>query len=595
MRLLSRLAFLLPLVACELRQDSPTEPSSQEEVAIGARLLATGPLPVASHVRLRLLTTESPTSPWTDVDHQPGRKVQMGRIRKGTSFTLDVRAYSLSGDTTVWKWFARSQGRADSNVSFQLVDALITVVPRATSLLTTDPSGKGVVLPSGSRYSLDGKDPSTSGKISVGAAVVVPLGGVLKVLIRTVVPQTQDTLDGDIVSILGAPDTIPHVPGDQGPTDLEGWTSRTKGTTLSIQGAPSSAYASTPPDSATVELLTGSGVVSRWNVGFAALETFSKSDTLDSAALNAGAYRVEVHFRWTKGIRRGDFTRRGSLVVNGFAGSVPRASFGVDKGRTVVTVANFQELLQVPPGWSTAMQVQLDTVWHSVLENSAGDPFPGLLVGSGTASYPLGTGRLRVLHYAGSDTSVVRTIDIGATDSVAHLDTNYPVIRYGARKWISRPMSGTPAKGKFCSDETIRDNCGTAGRLYSWLEVTGRSEVPNSGNNPSQGVCPAGWRIPYSSEVFTLMGELDPTWSWNSRLSQNMAPIMGKARFELKGSAREFVTGPNWDNPAMWTSTTGTSLPGHQDLWYLQAGSATAVSRPPTSEQVAMGFCIEAD
>lgn len=593
MRLRFRLALLLPLVACELREVAPTEPTPPGDIAIAARLMASEPLPVATHVRLRLIS-ESATNAWTDVPYQPKRSVPMGRVRKGASFTLDVRAFSVPGDT-VWKWHARTQGRADSNVSVQLVDAPITIVPSASSLTTNDPSGAGVVLPQGSRYTLDGQDPSTSGKVSDGTAVVVPVGGVLKVLLRSVVPGSQETLDGERVTIQGAEDTTPHVPVDRGPTDLEGWTVRTKGTTLWLQGASSSAYASAPPDSATVRLLSGTGEVNRWNLRFAALGTFSKTVSLDSAALNAGAYRVEVQFRWTSGARRGDSTQRGSLVVRGYAGSVPRASFGVDDGRTVVTVANFQELLQAPQGWSTFMQVQLDSVWHNVLENSAGDPFPGLRVGGGTASYLLGTSRLRVFHTAGSDTSVVRTIDIGATDSVAHKGKNYPVIRYGTRKWISRPMSGDPAKVKFCSDSTIRADCGTAGRLYSWLEVTGRSVVPDSGNNPSQGVCPDGWRIPYSSEVFTLMGELDPTWSWNSRLSHNMAAIMGKARFELKGFAREFVTGNYWDDPAMWTSTTGTNSPGHQDLWYLQAGSASAVPRPPTSEQVAMGFCIETD
>lgn len=593
MKLLSRLALLLPLVACEVRQDSPTASSSQEEVVIGARLLATEPLPPAAQVRLRL-SSGSGTGSWTDVAYQSGRSVPMGRIRKGASFTLDVRAFSLSGDT-VWKWYARSQGRADAALSVQLVDAPITIVPRATSLSTTDPSGNGVVLPQGSRYTLDGQDPSTSGKVSDGTAVVVPVGGVLKVLLRSVVPGSQETLDGERVTIQGAEDTTPHVPVDQGTTDLEGWTVRTKGTTLWLQGASSSAYAGAPPDSATVRLLSGTGEVNGWNLRFAALGTFSKTASLDSAALNAGAYRLEVQFRWTSGTRRGDSTQRGSLVVRGYAGSVPRASFGVDDGRTVVTVANFQELLQAPQGWSTVMLVERDSVWHSVLDNSAGDPYPGLRAGGGAASYPLGTGRLRVFHTAGSDTSVVRTIDIGATDSVVHKGKNYPVIRYGTRKWISRPMSGDSAKVKFCSDSTIRADCGTAGRLYSWLEVTGRSVVPDTGNNPSQGVCPPGWRIPYSIEVFSLMGELDPTWSWNSRLSHNMAAIMGKARFELKGFAREFVTGNYWDDPAMWTSTTGTNSPGHQDLWYLQAGSASAVPRPPTSEQVAMGFCIEAD
>lgn len=595
MKLLSRLALLLPLVACEVRQDSPTESTSQEEIAIGARLLATEPLPAATHVRLRL-SSEFGTGSWTDVAYQSGQSVPMGRIRKGASFTLDVRAFSLSGDT-VWKWYARSEGRADAALSVQLVDAPITIVPSATSLSTTDPSGKGVVLPQGSRYTLDGQDPSTSGKVSDGTAVVVPVGGVLKVLLRSVVPGSQETLDGERVTIQGAEDTTPHVPVDRGPTDLEGWTVRTKGTTLWLQGASSSAYASAPPDSATVRLLSGTGEENRWNLRFAALGTFSKTVSLDSAALNAGAYRVEVQFRWTSGARRGDSTQRGSLVVRGYAGSVPRASFGVDDGRTVVTVANFQELLQAPQGWSTSMQVELDSVWHNVLDNSAGDPFPGLRVGGGTASYPLGTSRLRVFHTAGSDTSVVRTIAIGATDSVVHKGKNYPVIRYGTRKWISRPMSGDSARGSYCSDSAVRADCGTAGRLYSWLEVTGRSAVPDSGNNPSQGVCPDGWRIPYSSEVVTLLQEIEPSWSWDTRLSYNMVSILAKARFEWKGVARESYSGPSWSSPAMWTSTTGSSpsKPGYQDVWYMVASSASAISRAPTFEQIALGFCIEAD
>lgn len=387
-----------------------------------------------------------------------------------------------------------------------------------------------------------------------------------------------------------------HIPSNVGSTNLVLWPTITRGTTLSIEGRSSTDITGTAPDSVVVWLRNGAGIAQIWRMGYSALASFRADAVLDSAAMNAGSYRLQAQFRWTSGSLQGDSTSVDSRVITGFAGAVPKPVFRVAAGKTIITVQNYNSILPAPSGWTAVVLADVQGSWIDILDNDEPSIYPSLRSGNGTGTYPLGTNRLMVYYTSGQDTSVVRVVDVGYGDSIVHAGHTYPIVQYGTRRWISRPMN-TPAAGDYCSDGTVAADCGTAGRLYTWLEATGRSVYPDAGNNPSQGVCPQGWRIPNTDESYALLVELAPGWNWDTKETYPMKELLTRGRFELQGQAREtdFV-----GYSAMWTSTTGFggNLQYH-DLLYTDYSFTTgyeyvtAYSRYPGFDQQNLAFCID--
>ena len=91
--------------------------------------------------------------------------------------------------------------------------------------------------------------------------------------------------------------------------------------------------------------------------------------------------------------------------------------------------------------------------------------------------------------------------------------TLYKYVTIGTMTWMAENLRYVPEKGtSYCKDETKAD-CGTYGRLYTWITAMGmsgtcneNSECSDLGTGNVQGVCPTGWHIPSGSEMETLAG-----------------------------------------------------------------------------------------
>jgi len=197
----------LVLGSCQTRDASPTQPSSDSEVELAARLVAAKAPPKADRVRLRL-SIGGTLGQWIDSAYTSGKEILLGRVQRGSAVTLDVRAYSLGATNkdTLWKWFARASQKADSALAIQVLEADVDTIPTTQGLKTSGASTNRFALPAGSRYTLDGTDPK-SGNIATGTDIAVPPGKTLRAILRIVIPGTTDTLLGDTLNV-SVPDTV---------------------------------------------------------------------------------------------------------------------------------------------------------------------------------------------------------------------------------------------------------------------------------------------------------------------------------------------------------------------------------------------------
>lgn len=383
-------------------------------------------------------------------------------------------------------------------------------------------------------------------------------------------------------------DATVHIPTNKGATNLNQWTVRTKGKQLHIEGRTSSDITGTTPDSVLIWFRKNGSLVESWKIAYDELATFTYGTALDSTSLNTNAYRVDAQFKWTSGSQKGDSTNIDTRAVKGYACPVPRATFEIANGKTVVSLTNLAEIKSVPSGWTLVLLGLIDGTWVNILDNTS-STYPSIAT-TGTATYPLGFDKVSTYAHSGQDTSTQQTSDI-ATDTIIHYTRAYPIVKYGTRRWFAHPLV-VPTAENYCSDGTVSQYCEGYGRLFSWLQATARTSIPDSGDNYSQGNCPSGWRLPTSTEVVQMAQEVAPGWVWASDI--DMQSAFTKAHLRFNGYAHEPNTIDGWAyQPSMWTSTTGTSVKQWQDLWYLSGSYLTAISRSPTFVEYAQVFCIE--
>lgn len=201
------MAAMAVLVACQDRSET-TAPDDGSGVAILARMVATKAPPAANRVRLRLSTFPAEPREWVDIPYESGASISLGTVPEGDSFIIDLRAYSHgSGGVadTVWKWFARTEGRAGLDVTWQVAEAVLDTIPQAGAFPRSVPAGQAISLPAGVWYTLDSTDPrmSKTRSTSDGKPFMMPPSARLRVQLRRAVTGTLDTLAGDTLTILG--------------------------------------------------------------------------------------------------------------------------------------------------------------------------------------------------------------------------------------------------------------------------------------------------------------------------------------------------------------------------------------------------------
>jgi uncharacterized protein (TIGR02145 family) len=430
----------------------------------------------------------------------------------------------------------------------------------------------------------------------------------LNTLTFTYLPGTQDVsfsvqavnLDG-VVST-AATSTL-HIPQNRGSTNLAAWNVWTTGTTVTIQGRASGAITGTAPDSVYIWLNgLGESGSQTWIIPYAQLNSFSRSVTLDAAAMNIGRYEIVAQFRWTSSSLKGDTTNIDYRAVSGWAGPAPTAFYQIEDGKMKVGVAGGGLGAVSKRGWTLHVFANYGGNWVDIVNNTDMTTYPNIAEG-GFGHYPLGAKQLRVYSDSGVNTSVEHIVPILPGDSVLHEGRTYPIVLFGAKRWITRPMN-TLTTDKYCADKTISTDCGTSGRLYTWLEATRLSTIPESGDHEIQGVCPAGWRIPKSSDFVDLANAVEPGWKWvaptvNPHPYPETYSKLLKAGFEMEGSN---WNGTNWSGyPGMWAATTsGTGAYKTSDMWFYDNWNSptseqifTAIVRSEDSKELAQTFCIE--
>lgn len=394
-----------------------------------------------------------------------------------------------------------------------------------------------------------------------------------------------------------------HIPQNRGNTNLESWDIRTNGMELFIGGKASTTITGKAPDSVNISVWPRATGTNQWKIAYPELAQFAETVLLDSVQMRsaAGNGLIFAQFRWTSGNLKGDTTEYDSVFFNTYASAVPEAIFQIENGNMMLQISNFTAATARPSGWNLAVFAKYGESWIDIVNNADKSTYPDITEGiGGMGTYPIGATQLKIYSYSGLNTSVTRIGSIGYETMVVHEGHQYPVVTFGAKRWITRPMN-TTTTANLCADKSTSADCGTSGRLYTWLEATKLSAIPDTGNNLVQGVCPTGWRIPYSSDFVDLANAVEPGWKWVAPESGPFPETYAKllqARFEFRGYSKD---NPNnaWSAPAMWSATTGTNGNlQYQDLWFIHDWSGygdifSAFAREPTSQQIALAFCIE--
>lgn len=198
-RIVSLGLILLALGSCQ-SDNAPTQPeSAADQVSVSARLVASKALPVAQRFRARM-TVGDAVGEWSDAKYDKGTQLNLGKVKRGTLVVLDVRGYSLAGNDTVWKWFARASDSAKGSVL-----SIVGVVEAIESPVVA--KGQPLVLPAGSWYTTDASSWSNPSRVDATGAIPALTGTFVRVRLRMAVPGTKDTLLGDTLRL-----TLPQKP-----------------------------------------------------------------------------------------------------------------------------------------------------------------------------------------------------------------------------------------------------------------------------------------------------------------------------------------------------------------------------------------------
>lgn len=188
----------LALGSCQ-SEDAGTQSldSASSQVGVLARLEAKSALPAAERIRARL-TIGATSGTWSDSAYLKGRVLHLGQVPRGSFVTLDVRAYTVRGTDTIWKWFAHRSDSVAKDLQWIVLEAEIDTLPALGSLSVQ--AGQSLLLPPGTWYTTD----TTRSWSAVVPSVVGPSGSILptagttlRIRLRQAVPGTRDTLPGD--------------------------------------------------------------------------------------------------------------------------------------------------------------------------------------------------------------------------------------------------------------------------------------------------------------------------------------------------------------------------------------------------------------
>lgn len=199
------LAHLVVFASCQERDSSPA--AAEAGIPVSARLVATGAVPKADQVRVRL-TIEGEHQPLQFHSYESGKEIVLGRAPRNAQLSFDLRAFSVAGSDTIWKWFASSSGRAESADQWTFPEAQVQMVASAPSAaLPADPEpGQVWNPPVGTWYTTNGTNPRDSLQRRTARAgsppdsIVLKPGMVLRAVLRTAVGP-GDTLVGDTLRL----------------------------------------------------------------------------------------------------------------------------------------------------------------------------------------------------------------------------------------------------------------------------------------------------------------------------------------------------------------------------------------------------------
>lgn len=202
-RALSLGVLVLALGSCETDQ-APTQSTSDSSNLVGvlARLESKTALPAAERLQARL-TVGTDVGSWIDSAYAKGRVLRLGQVPRGSSVTLDVRAYTALGKDTTWKWFARKADTSKGDLNWIVLDAQVDTLPAAKTLLVQ--VGQPLAVPPGTWYTIDSTTPWASliPDVVGSSGTITPVPGTtLRVRLRMVVPGTRDTLASDTARIV---------------------------------------------------------------------------------------------------------------------------------------------------------------------------------------------------------------------------------------------------------------------------------------------------------------------------------------------------------------------------------------------------------
>jgi uncharacterized protein (TIGR02145 family) len=388
-----------------------------------------------------------------------------------------------------------------------------------------------------------------------------------------------------------------HIPQNRGSTNLADWSIWTTGTTLTIQGLASTSITGTAPDSVRIRLYNLAGGQQVWLIPYGELNSFRKEVVLKEQDMNSGKYEINAQFRWTSGTSKGDTTNYDYRSVSGWAGPTPTAFYQIEDGKMKVGIADGGLTNAARKGWTLRVLANYKGEWVDIVTNPDQTTYPNIVDG-GFGHYPMGASQLKIYSDSGLNTSVERIVPILPEDSLSIGGRYYPIVYFGIKRWITRPMN-TPTTAKLCADRTTSADCGTAGRLYTWLEATGLSAIPDSGDHEVQGVCPTGWRVPYASDIIALLQTIAPGWTWDTRDKYNFKyQLFSDAGFGFASSSYSYegyVGSEIWsDFAGIWAATTGSGgNKQYTDHWHFQESYISAMGRPLTYLQNNQVFCVE--
>jgi uncharacterized protein (TIGR02145 family) len=157
----------------------------------------------------------------------------------------------------------------------------------------------------------------------------------------------------------------------------------------------------------------------------------------------------------------------------------------------------------------------------------------------------------------------------------------YKTVKIGNQTWMAENLNFQTPNGSWCYDSD-NSNCQKYGRLYDWKTAMAGKDPTNKNPSDVQGVCPAGWHLPSSSEWVELAKAAGGTGSFGE---------VGIAGERLKAkNGGWYRNGNGTDNygfsglPGGYRDSTGSfkesGYSGYSGYWWsATAGSGKAISR----------------